>query len=165
MKKQLNMAILAVAGVITATPAIGDPNSLAKSDTSCGEALRAFQFHCNNRRAITVQKFQDCVIYRMAMLGLKFRDSYRLLDLKDFYCVGKPQSCPEGIELAKRACSIYRARNPRSAFRKCTNIVMRNYGYRQNKHYNILQNKLVCKKAEPHTAPAKGNRSQPARMN
>ena len=143
--KPLNMAILTVAGVIAATPATAGPKSLATSDTSCGEALRAFQFRCNKNRAITVQKFQDCVIYRMAILGFKFRDSYRLLDLKDFYCVGKPKSCHEGIELTTRACSIYRTRNPRGGFRKCTNIVMKNYGYRQNKHYNILQNKMVCK--------------------
>lgn len=143
--KQLNMAILVVVGVIAATPATAAPKSLAKSDASCGEALRAFQFHCNSSRANTIQKFQDCVIYRMAILGFKFRDSYRLLDLRDFYCVGEPRSCHEGIELATRACSIYRARNPQRGFRKCTNIVMRNYGYRQNKHYNILQSKMVCK--------------------
>ena len=142
--KLVHLILLIVGGMVTAAPSFGDTKSSAQRQRSCEDGLRAFDSYCKSRHAKYSLKFQDCVIYRMAMIGHKFRYSYRLLGPENFYCVGKPLSCSEGVKLTIRACSGHHLSRRGPGFRKCVKTVMSNYGYRKGPHYSAVRNKMVC---------------------
>lgn len=142
--KLVHLILLIVCGMVTAAPSFADTGSSAQRQRSCEDGLRAFDSYCKSRHSKYSLKYQDCVIYRMAMIGHNFRYSYRLLGPENFYCVGKPLSCSEGVELTIRACSSGRASRRGQGLRKCVKIVMSNYGYKPDQHYRIVGSKLVC---------------------
>lgn len=116
----------------------------AETYNSCRKGLAVFERLCRQSFSKNVQRFQDCVIYRMQMLRFKFRNSYRLLSLDDFYCIGKPRSCRDGVRLTKEACFVQGRSGGAYAYRKCLNTVMNHYGYDKGADYMIMARGLIC---------------------
>lgn len=142
--RSANAMIFLVAAVAAATYTVAGPFRATERQRSCEDGLKAFDFFCRGRYVDNALKYQDCVIYRMAMIDHKFRDSYRLLGPKSFYCVGNPQSCSEGARLTIETCSAHQLNRGGSTYRRCLRRVMGDYGFKSGRHYRVAKGKLIC---------------------